>query len=198
MPSSQRSCLKNALLFLYHFLRVFLKLRIFTVQIDTSCNVRDPYKYSGGAGFEFLPIHRFSQKVSRVFLPSWIMPAQYVCYGRTASFQILPASLNKSSINLHTSLELNCTRYKTERRPSEQLIFFHDHALIIILIIITTVFYTIIRIIQNKLRYAHIARSSPLLLMRYVVTKWLYRKVQLDWFINQIISVSWVFIYAVL
>jgi cytochrome c oxidase subunit 2 len=32
----------------------------------------------------------------------------------------------------------------------EQLIFFHDHALIIILIIITTVFYTIIGIIQNK------------------------------------------------
>ena len=32
----------------------------------------------------------------------------------------------------------------------EQLICFHDHALIIILIIITTVFYTIIRIIQNK------------------------------------------------
>ena len=30
------------------------------------------------------------------------------------------------------------------------LIFFHDHALIIILIIITAVFYTIIRIIQNK------------------------------------------------
>jgi len=32
----------------------------------------------------------------------------------------------------------------------EQLIFFHDHALIIILIIITTVFYTVIRIVQNK------------------------------------------------
>lgn len=32
----------------------------------------------------------------------------------------------------------------------EQLIFFHDHALIIILIIITTVIYTIISIIKNK------------------------------------------------
>jgi len=32
----------------------------------------------------------------------------------------------------------------------EQLIFFHDHALIIILIIITTVFYAMIRIVQNK------------------------------------------------
>ncbi len=32
----------------------------------------------------------------------------------------------------------------------EQLIFFHDHALIIILIIITTVIYTIVRIIKNK------------------------------------------------
>jgi len=31
----------------------------------------------------------------------------------------------------------------------EQLIYFHDHALIIILTIITRVFYTIIRIIQN-------------------------------------------------
>jgi heme/copper-type cytochrome/quinol oxidase subunit 2 len=32
----------------------------------------------------------------------------------------------------------------------EQLIYFHDYALIIILMIITTVFYTIVRIIQNK------------------------------------------------
>jgi hypothetical protein len=32
----------------------------------------------------------------------------------------------------------------------EQLIFFHEHTLIIILIIIIRVFYTIIRIIQNK------------------------------------------------
>nr|QXT44325.1 cytochrome c oxidase subunit 2 [Hoplognathotermes subterraneus] len=32
----------------------------------------------------------------------------------------------------------------------EQLIFFHDHALMIMLMIITTVFYTMISIIQNK------------------------------------------------
>jgi len=35
-------------------------------------------------------------------------------------------------------------------RVIEQLILFHDHALIIILIIITTVFYAIMRVAQNK------------------------------------------------
>ena len=45
---------------------------------------------------------------------------------------------------------LNLTLQDRASPIIEQLIFFHDHALIIILIIITTVFYTIIRIIQNK------------------------------------------------
>ena len=45
---------------------------------------------------------------------------------------------------------LNLTLQDTASPAIEQLIFFHDHALIIILIIITTIFYTIIRIIQNK------------------------------------------------
>jgi len=45
---------------------------------------------------------------------------------------------------------LNLTLQDRVSSVIEQLIFFHDHALIIILIIITTVFYTIIRIIQNK------------------------------------------------
>jgi heme/copper-type cytochrome/quinol oxidase subunit 2 len=45
---------------------------------------------------------------------------------------------------------LNLTLQDRASPVIEQLIFFHDHALIIILIIITTVFYTMIRIIQNK------------------------------------------------
>jgi cytochrome c oxidase subunit 2 len=45
---------------------------------------------------------------------------------------------------------LNLTLQDSASPVIEQLIFFHDHALIIILIIITAVFYTIIRIIQNK------------------------------------------------
>ena len=45
---------------------------------------------------------------------------------------------------------LNLTLQDKASPVIEQLIYFHDHALIIILIIITTVFYTIIRIIQNK------------------------------------------------
>jgi len=45
---------------------------------------------------------------------------------------------------------LNLTLQDRASPVIEQLIYFHDHALIIILIIITTVFYTIIRIIQNK------------------------------------------------
>jgi cytochrome c oxidase subunit 2 len=45
---------------------------------------------------------------------------------------------------------LNLTLQDRASPIMEQLIYFHDHALIIILIIITTVFYTIIRIIQNK------------------------------------------------
>jgi heme/copper-type cytochrome/quinol oxidase subunit 2 len=45
---------------------------------------------------------------------------------------------------------LNLTLQDRASPVIEQLIFFHDHALIITLIIITTVFYTIIRIIQNK------------------------------------------------
>ena len=45
---------------------------------------------------------------------------------------------------------LNLTLQDTVSPVIEQLILFHDHALKIILIIITTVFYTIIRIIQNK------------------------------------------------
>jgi len=45
---------------------------------------------------------------------------------------------------------LNLTLQDRASPVIEQLIYFYDHALIIILIIITTVFYTIIRIIQNK------------------------------------------------
>jgi len=45
---------------------------------------------------------------------------------------------------------LNLTLQDRTSPVIEQLIFFHDHALIIILIIITAVFYTIIRIVQNK------------------------------------------------
>ena len=45
---------------------------------------------------------------------------------------------------------LNITLQDRASPVIEQLNFFHDHALIIILIIITTVFYTKIRIIQNK------------------------------------------------
>jgi cytochrome c oxidase subunit 2 len=45
---------------------------------------------------------------------------------------------------------LNLTLQDRASPVIEQLIYFHDHALIIILIIIITVFYTIIRIIQNK------------------------------------------------
>jgi cytochrome c oxidase subunit 2 len=45
---------------------------------------------------------------------------------------------------------LNLTLQDRASPVIEQLIFFHDHALIIILIIITAVFYTIIRIVQNK------------------------------------------------
>jgi len=45
---------------------------------------------------------------------------------------------------------LNLTLQDRASPVIEQLIFFHDHALIIILMIITAVFYTIIRIVQNK------------------------------------------------
>jgi len=45
---------------------------------------------------------------------------------------------------------LNLTIQDRASPVIEQLNYFHDHALIIILTIITTVFYTIIRIIQNK------------------------------------------------
>jgi len=45
---------------------------------------------------------------------------------------------------------LNMTLQDRASPVIEQLIYFHDHALIIILIIITAVFYTIIRIIKNK------------------------------------------------
>ena len=45
---------------------------------------------------------------------------------------------------------LNLTLQDRASPVIEKLIYFHDHALMIILIIITTVFYTIIRIIQNK------------------------------------------------
>jgi cytochrome c oxidase subunit 2 len=65
--------------------------------------------------------------------------------------------LNLSSTNkvLKLSLEimttwLNLTLQDRASPIIEQLIIFHDHALIIILIIITTVFYTIIRFIKNK------------------------------------------------
>jgi len=45
---------------------------------------------------------------------------------------------------------LNLTLQDRASPVIEQLIFFHDHALIIIPIIITAVFYTVIRIVQNK------------------------------------------------
>jgi len=45
---------------------------------------------------------------------------------------------------------LDLTLQNRASRVIEQLILFHDHALIIIITIITTVFYTIIRIVQNK------------------------------------------------
>jgi hypothetical protein len=45
---------------------------------------------------------------------------------------------------------LNLTLQDRAPPVTEQLIFFHDHALIIIIIMFTTVFYTIIGIIQNK------------------------------------------------
>ena len=49
-----------------------------------------------------------------------------------------------------TQLEWRLTLQDRASPVIEQVIYFHDHALIIILIIITTVFYIIIRIIQNK------------------------------------------------
>nr|QXT44117.1 cytochrome c oxidase subunit 2 [Heimitermes laticeps]QXT44156.1 cytochrome c oxidase subunit 2 [Heimitermes laticeps] len=45
---------------------------------------------------------------------------------------------------------LNLTLQDSASPIMEQLIFFHDHALMIMLMIITTVFYTMISIIQNK------------------------------------------------
>nr|QZK22327.1 cytochrome c oxidase subunit II [Amitermes sp. WA_135] len=45
---------------------------------------------------------------------------------------------------------LNMTLQDSASPVMEQLIFFHDHALMIMLMIITTVFYTMISIIQNK------------------------------------------------
>nr|YP_009350405.1 cytochrome c oxidase subunit II [Nasutitermes lujae]AQP26990.1 cytochrome c oxidase subunit 2 [Nasutitermes lujae] len=45
---------------------------------------------------------------------------------------------------------LNLTLQDSASPVMEQLIFFHDHALMIILMIITAVFYTMISIIQNK------------------------------------------------
>nr|WES82259.1 cytochrome c oxidase subunit II [Amitermes sp.] len=45
---------------------------------------------------------------------------------------------------------LNLTLQDSASPVMEQLIFFHDHALMIMLMIITTVFYTMIMIIQNK------------------------------------------------
>nr|AQP28107.1 cytochrome c oxidase subunit 2 [Amitermes sp. 5 TB-2017] len=45
---------------------------------------------------------------------------------------------------------LNLTLQDSASPVMEQLIFFHDHALMIMLMIITTVFYTMIKIIQNK------------------------------------------------
>jgi len=61
---------------------------------------------------------------------------------------------------------LNLTLQDRASPVIEQLIYFHDHALIIILIIITTVFYTIIRIIQNK-------RTAPFILEGQIIeTVW--------------------------
>nr|AIY61999.1 cytochrome c oxidase subunit 2 [Orthognathotermes aduncus]ATE51032.1 cytochrome oxidase subunit II [Orthognathotermes aduncus] len=45
---------------------------------------------------------------------------------------------------------LNLTLQDSASPVMEQLIFFHDHALMIMLMIITTVFYTMISIINNK------------------------------------------------
>nr|ADM73180.1 cytochrome oxidase subunit II [Sinonasutitermes hainanensis] len=45
---------------------------------------------------------------------------------------------------------LNLTLQDSSSPVMEQLIFFHDHALMIMLMIITAVFYTMIMIIQNK------------------------------------------------
>uniref|UniRef100_A0A0A7E8U4 Cytochrome c oxidase subunit 2 n=4 Tax=Syntermitinae TaxID=1354325 RepID=A0A0A7E8U4_9NEOP len=45
---------------------------------------------------------------------------------------------------------LNLTLQDSASPVMEQLIFFHDHALMIMLMIITTVFYTMISIVQNK------------------------------------------------
>nr|YP_009350483.1 cytochrome c oxidase subunit II [Orientotermes emersoni]AQP27181.1 cytochrome c oxidase subunit 2 [Orientotermes emersoni] len=45
---------------------------------------------------------------------------------------------------------LNLTLQDSASPVMEQLIFFHDHVLMIMLMIITTVFYTMIMIIQNK------------------------------------------------
>nr|YP_009351575.1 cytochrome c oxidase subunit II [Astalotermes murcus]AQP29999.1 cytochrome c oxidase subunit 2 [Astalotermes murcus] len=45
---------------------------------------------------------------------------------------------------------LNLTLQDSASPIMEQLIYFHDHALMIMLMIITTVFYTMISIIQNK------------------------------------------------
>nr|AQP28997.1 cytochrome c oxidase subunit 2 [Procapritermes sp. A TB-2017] len=45
---------------------------------------------------------------------------------------------------------LNLTFQDSASPVMEQLIYFHDHALMIMLMIITTVFYTLISIIQNK------------------------------------------------
>nr|QZK22171.1 cytochrome c oxidase subunit II [Amitermes sp. QLD_277] len=45
---------------------------------------------------------------------------------------------------------LNLTLQDSASPVMEQLIFFHDHALMIMLMIITTVFYTMTMIIQNK------------------------------------------------
>nr|QXI86570.1 cytochrome c oxidase subunit 2 [Coxotermes boukokoensis] len=45
---------------------------------------------------------------------------------------------------------LNLTLQDSASPVMEQLIYFHDHALMIMLMIITTVFYTMISIVQNK------------------------------------------------
>nr|AIZ68247.1 cytochrome c oxidase subunit 2 [Cornitermes sp. CD-2014] len=45
---------------------------------------------------------------------------------------------------------LNLTLQDSASPVMEQLIFFHDHALMIMLMIITAVFYTMISIVQNK------------------------------------------------
>nr|QXI86657.1 cytochrome c oxidase subunit 2 [Alyscotermes sp. CMRT139] len=45
---------------------------------------------------------------------------------------------------------LNLTLQDSASPIMEQLIYFHDHALMIMMMIITTVFYTMISIIQNK------------------------------------------------